>query len=165
MLQPMSDHAPLRATERRTGRATTRRPDARDIESGRLQRGPKEANNDRTRQVERDLTLTQRSVTLSLPRVTTTSVPLRQLASPTIGLTACASGQLLTPAFSHELMLHGQVPALTGHAGHLRGLCLVTHSDLIRLCFFAELIYFNSNFFSFVNVSTAPSVHHHVYVC
>ena len=30
---------------------------------------------------------------------------------------------------------------------------------------FAELIHINSNFISFVNVPTPPSVHHHVYVC
>ena len=34
-----------------------------------------------------------------------------------------------------------------------------------RLCFFTELIHFNSNFFSFANMPTPLSVHHHVYVC
>jgi hypothetical protein len=41
----------------------------------------------------------------------------------------------------------------------------VTHSDLFHFRFFTELIYFNSNFFSFVNVPTPPSVHHNVYMC
>ena len=30
---------------------------------------------------------------------------------------------------------------------------------------FSKLIHDNSNFFSFANVPTPPSVHHHVYVC
>ena len=33
-----------------------------------------------------------------------------------------------------------------------------------HLCFCTELIHINSNFFSFVNVPTPLSVHHHVYV-
>ena len=42
---------------------------------------------------------------------------------------------------------------------------LNTKCIVFRLHFFIDLIHINSNFFSFTNVPTPPSVHHHVYVC
>jgi hypothetical protein len=116
-------------------------------------------------QVERDLTLTQCPVTLRLPRVTTTLVPLRQLASPTTGLTAYVLDQLLELASSHELTLHGQVLAMARHIGHLRGLRLVTSSDHFSPPFLRRVDLLQLQTLLLCKCSNTTNVHHHVQVC
>ena len=60
---------------------------------------------------------------------------------------------------TRALVAPSDCPHSTG--GHSAG----EVSNPSRLHFITELIHINSNFISFVNVPTPPSVHHHVYVC
>ena len=57
---------------------------------------------------------------------------------------------------------HAQLLPLTGHAGPTEASVRSLTVTSFRLLFFTELILINSNFFSFANVPTPPSVHHHV---